>query len=226
MEMNRKILATMKIPKGVVQSTVSRTTGNPQPRPRPQPAEQEMIEGDTARALSWMINDMERLVDDQEKTKVVDRLPVEKVETPEAAGFRLGEAEPETEGPSPTTVSPFPFPVPEDGFALIRSKRNVKQNKYKKVLWSSWSEWTECECGKQSRKRKCLKYIESKYPSDSQVFVPIDQTTNSITFEEPAEFPESIPEPAPIEESLQRVKRSLKCPPPQIEFRSCYSSLC
>ncbi|PIC26262.1 hypothetical protein B9Z55_018885 [Caenorhabditis nigoni] len=220
--MNRKILATMKIPDGV-----ESTTEKPS-----KPSKEVMLEGDTARALSWMINDMERLVDDKVKTEVTDQLPVEKV-AEEAAGFRLGEAD-ESDATT-TTASPFPFPIPEDGFALIRSKRSSsKSSPYKngkKILWTSWSEWTKCQCGKQSRKRKCLKYLGSKSAYDDQKFIPIDQTTNDIEFGEPAEFPETIEEPAPVgsEEDIEtsnRVKRSLKCVPPQIEVRSCYSPRC
>uniref|UniRef100_A0A1I7TBX6 Uncharacterized protein n=1 Tax=Caenorhabditis tropicalis TaxID=1561998 RepID=A0A1I7TBX6_9PELO len=222
--MNRKILATMKIPEGV------ETTSSTQ-KPE-KPVEEVMIEGDTARALSWMINDMERLVDDKEKTQVTDKLAVEKVGE-EPVGFRLGEAEDESDGTT-TTVSPFPFPIPEDGFALIRSKRSSKSSPYKngkKIIWSSWSEWTKCQCGKQSRKRKCLKYLGgSKYAYDDQKFIPIDQSTNSIEFGEPAEFPEEIEEPKPVgseeKKESNRVKRSLKCPSPQIEIRSCSSPVC
>ncbi|EGT38914.1 hypothetical protein CAEBREN_19299 [Caenorhabditis brenneri] len=240
-EMNRKILATMKIPEGV-ETTVTTSTQKPV-----KPVEEVMIEGDTARALSWMINDMERMVEDKAKTEVTDQLPVDKV-VEEPVGFRLGETD-ESEGTT-TTVSPFPFPIPEDGFALIRSKRSSKPSPYKNgkksefisiisqflstdllVIWSSWSEWTNCQCGKQSRKRKCLKYLGgSKYAYDDHKFIPIDQSTNTIEFGEPAEFPVEIEEPAPVgseeQEVSNRVKRSLKCPLPQIEIRSCYSPVC
>lgn len=222
-EMNRKILATMKIPEGV-ETPVVTTTQKPL-----KASEDLMLGGDTARALSWMINDMERMVDDKTKTEVSDQLPVEKIEE-EPIGFRIGDFESDE---TTTTVSPFPFPIPENGFALIRSKRDASTQfkNGKKVIWSPWSEWTKCQCGKQSRKRKCLKYLGgSKYAYDDQKFIPIDQSTNDIEFGEPAEFPEELEEPAPMDsqeyENLNRVKRSLKCPSPQIEVQSCSSSVC
>lgn len=83
-EMNRKILATMKIPEGV-ETPVVTTTQKPL-----KASEDLMLGGDTARALSWMINDMERMVDDKTKTEVSDQLPVEKIEE-EPIGFRIGD---------------------------------------------------------------------------------------------------------------------------------------
>uniref|UniRef100_A0A8R1HTH7 Uncharacterized protein n=1 Tax=Caenorhabditis japonica TaxID=281687 RepID=A0A8R1HTH7_CAEJA len=195
-ERNRQIIATMQIPDDVkVQPTNS--------APNEKKSNEVMLEGDTARALSWMINDMERLVDganEKASTDVVDRLPVEKV------------GEEMDEDSSTTTVSPFPFPIPENGFALIRSKRSAKTGTMdKKVLWSSWSEWTECQCGKQSRKRKCLKQLGSKYSYNDHTFIPNEITDTDSMISEVSD---------------NRVKRSVKCLPDQIEERLCYSSRC
>ncbi|CAB3397506.1 unnamed protein product [Caenorhabditis bovis] len=196
-EMNKRILASMGVQDET--SEVSVTTQRSTTR---MDEDKVKVEEDTARALSWMINDMERRVEDESKTE---------------EGTRIGDPE---EDP---TTTPFPFPF-EEGFALIRSKRSTSR---RRVLWSQWSEWGECNCGRQSRKRSCLKHIGPKYTNDDQEFIPIgkDNHVNEILDEEPAPYPEGVEQPASIE--MNRLKRStLKCPPSEIEFRECFGAVC
>ncbi|CAD6192404.1 unnamed protein product [Caenorhabditis auriculariae] len=100
---------------------------------------------------------------------------------------------------------------------LVRSKRSTHPSPDLKTLWSPWSEWSECECGRQKRKRVCLKQIRvASNGSAEQTFYPIEKSTGP-----PIEFPEPAPFPSLM--SRNRIRRSNKCPAPQIESRACFS---
>ncbi|KAL6743057.1 hypothetical protein Aduo_016142 [Ancylostoma duodenale] len=108
------------------------------------------VEGDTARALSWMIANVAKLMDENANMPVVDKVPIEKVDA-------------ETDQVLSRLSSGVEVISEQDQFILKEDASNdpvVKVDRQtsddSRMADVEWSEWSSCNCGAQSRKSMCV----------------------------------------------------------------------
>nr|CDJ97548.1 Hypothetical protein CBG23464 [Haemonchus contortus] len=124
----------------------------------------EKIEGDTARALSWMLATVEKMVNEKPSQPISDAVSVEKVDR-------------DTEQELSRLPSGVEVISEQESFILKDDASSdpvikVDKEKVDRVSRTSrehteWSDWSVCNCGVQSRKSLCLMGDASRQPVES-----------------------------------------------------------
>ncbi|EYC30725.1 hypothetical protein Y032_0004g1736 [Ancylostoma ceylanicum] len=112
------------------------------------------VEGDTARALSWMIANVAKLMDEHASIPIVDKVPIEKVDA-------------DTDQVLSRLPSGVEVISEQDQFILKEDASNdpvVKVDRQtsddSRMTDVEWSEWSSCNCGAQSRRAVCLTSLD------------------------------------------------------------------
>ncbi|XGW04417.1 hypothetical protein V3C99_015529 [Haemonchus contortus] len=158
----------------------------------------EKIEGDTARALSWMLATVEKMVNEKPSQPISDAVSVEKVDrdTEQEISRLPSGVEVISEQESfilKDDASSDPV-IKVDKEKVDRVSRTSREHKNSSS--AEWSDWSICNCGVQSRKSLCLMGDASRQPVESLGY-------------------------------RQRQRRASEfCPPPEYETRPCHSDRC
>uniref|UniRef100_A0A7I4YV71 ShKT domain-containing protein n=1 Tax=Haemonchus contortus TaxID=6289 RepID=A0A7I4YV71_HAECO len=158
----------------------------------------EKIEGDTARALSWMLATVEKMVNEKPSQPISDAVSVEKVDrdTEQELSRLPSGVEVISEQESfilKDDASSDPV-IKVDKEKVDRVSRTSREHKNSSS--AEWSDWSVCNCGVQSRKSLCLMGDASRQPVESLGY-------------------------------RQRQRRASEfCPPPEYETRPCHSDRC
>ncbi|CAJ0589856.1 unnamed protein product [Cylicocyclus nassatus] len=115
------------------------------------------VDGDTARALEWMIANAAKMVNERSNGPLVDNLPVERVDADSDTEI--------THLPSGVQVisEQNQFVLKEDASndPVVKVDRRVNSGERRVVdsgerdTGAEWSEWSKCNCGTQTRKSTC-----------------------------------------------------------------------